>query len=54
MDMKSQTDMEKTEKSEIVADNLAQCPTCKQSTFKIENGCNTCMNEECGYGKCDV
>jgi hypothetical protein len=58
-ELKSETGMEKSdtraEQSELSGNNgLAQCPTCKQATFKIENGCNTCMNEECGYGKCDV
>ena len=33
---------------------LHKCPACGQKTLKLENGCNTCMDKECGYGKCDV
>jgi len=33
---------------------LRVCPKCNKNTLKIENGCNSCINPECGYGKCDV
>ncbi len=29
------------------------CPDCNQRTLKMENGCLTCINPECGYSKCD-
>lgn len=29
------------------------CPECNQKTMKMENGCLTCINPECGYSKCD-
>jgi hypothetical protein len=33
---------------------LVQCPSCNEGTLKIENGCHSCLNEECGFSKCDV
>lgn len=36
------------------ADDLATCPQCNKQTLRIEGGCNTCLNEECGWSKCDV
>ena len=33
--------------------NLKICPVCGQRTLKVENGCETCINPECGYSKCD-
>ncbi len=33
--------------------NLQICPVCGQRTLKVENGCETCINPECGYSKCD-
>ncbi len=32
---------------------LQVCPHCGQKTLKVENGCVTCINKECGYSKCD-
>ena len=29
------------------------CPKCGDRSVKIENGCMSCVNEECGYSKCD-
>ncbi len=29
------------------------CPACNNRTLKTENGCNNCMDPECGYSKCD-
>lgn len=28
------------------------CPECGMKTLKIENGCYSCVNPECGYTKC--
>ncbi len=33
---------------------LVQCPSCNQNTLKIDNGCHSCLNEDCGFSKCDV
>lgn len=33
---------------------LMECPACNQHTLKMESGCNTCINEECGYGQCEA
>jgi ribonucleotide reductase alpha subunit len=33
---------------------LMECPACNQQTLKMEVGCNTCLNEECGYGQCEA
>ena len=32
---------------------LKICPKCGERSVKIENGCMACVNEECGYSKCD-
>jgi len=42
--------------SEISAEgmHLVQCPSCSQNTLKMENGCHACLNEDCGFSKCDV
>ncbi len=29
------------------------CPDCNERTLKSENGCDTCINPNCGYSKCD-
>ncbi|KAA3611101.1 MAG: hypothetical protein D8M58_14090 [Calditrichaeota bacterium] len=29
------------------------CPDCNDRSVKMENGCLTCINPECGYSKCD-
>jgi hypothetical protein len=29
------------------------CPKCNLRTLKVEGGCYTCVNPECGYTKCD-
>ncbi len=29
------------------------CPDCSQRSVKLENGCLSCINPECGYSKCD-
>ena len=33
--------------------DLKICPECNMKTLKVENGCYTCINPECGYSKCD-
>jgi hypothetical protein len=33
---------------------LQVCPKCSKKTFKVENGCYSCINEECCYSKCDI
>jgi ribonucleoside-diphosphate reductase alpha chain len=32
---------------------LKICPKCGDRSVKIENGCMSCVNAECGYSKCD-
>jgi ribonucleoside-diphosphate reductase alpha chain len=29
------------------------CPDCNDRSVKMENGCLTCVNPDCGYSKCD-
>lgn len=29
------------------------CPDCNNPTLKMENGCDNCVDPECGYSKCD-
>jgi len=29
------------------------CPDCNNTTLKIENGCDICIDPDCGYSKCD-
>ncbi|MEK6854137.1 MAG: ATP cone domain-containing protein [Nanoarchaeota archaeon] len=33
---------------------LSICPSCSNKTLKIENGCHSCLNETCGFSKCEV
>ncbi len=33
---------------------LSACPECSKNTLKLENGCHTCINTECGFSKCDL
>ncbi|NPA22534.1 MAG: hypothetical protein GXN92_03080 [Candidatus Micrarchaeota archaeon] len=33
--------------------HLKICPACNQRTLKVENGCTTCINPDCGYSKCE-
>ena len=32
---------------------LDNCRNCEQNTLKIEQGCSSCTNPECGMSKCD-
>ena len=45
-----QEEVPKTQQQES---DLKLCPECNELTLKMENGCNTCINPECGYSKCD-
>jgi len=40
--------------AEVLDDNLAECPSCGKSTLKVEGGCHSCVNEDCGFSKCDI
>ncbi|MEM5828266.1 MAG: hypothetical protein QW197_02050 [Candidatus Aenigmatarchaeota archaeon] len=33
--------------------NFQICPKCGMKTLKVEEGCYTCINPECGYSKCN-
>ena len=35
-------------------ENLAICPVCGKKSLRVEGGCNTCINPDCGYSKCDT
>ncbi|GEM_PF-216288 len=54
--MVTSADKAEHEHNEIVASDmkLSICPACAKETMKIENGCYSCMNEECGFSKCDM
>ncbi len=32
---------------------LLKCPACSKMTFRNDGGCATCIDPECGFGKCD-
>ncbi len=38
---------------EILDNNLRTCPACEKITLKIDGGCSSCVNPECGFSKCD-
>jgi len=46
--------LEEQEELEMSDDNLAECPSCRKNTLKVEGGCHSCVNEECGFSKCDI
>ncbi len=33
---------------------MQECPTCKQMTLVMENGCNSCKNPDCGFSACGI
>jgi len=35
-------------------ESMAKCPVCGKYTLRIENGCYSCTNNDCGYSKCDM
>ncbi len=45
--------LEAAENAPEVNTEFQICPDCNQRTLKMENGCLTCINPECGYSKCD-
>ena len=46
----------KSHDSELTASDmkLSMCPSCKKKTLKIENGCHSCLNSDCGFSKCEI
>ncbi len=50
---KKDSEAESQDPSDTPDDNLRICPKCGQRTLKVENGCMTCINPDCGYSKCD-
>ena len=46
----------KSHDNEITASDmkLSMCPSCKKKTLKIENGCHSCLNSDCGFSKCEI
>ena len=46
--------LEEQEELKFSDDNLAECPSCGKNTLKVEGGCHSCVNEECGFSKCDI
>lgn len=46
--------LEEQEELKFSDDNLAECPSCGKNTLKVEGGCHNCVNEECGFSKCDI
>ncbi|MEM5824552.1 MAG: hypothetical protein QXW04_00770 [Candidatus Aenigmatarchaeota archaeon] len=38
---------------EDINDKFQICPKCGMKTLKVEEGCYTCINPECGYTKCN-
>ena len=57
LDQKTATVLQKvvneTPAMQVKGITLHKCPKCEKQTLKIENGCNSCMNTDCGYGKCE-
>ncbi|MBI3052351.1 hypothetical protein HYY74_07930 [Candidatus Woesearchaeota archaeon] len=45
-----------TEKAGLVVEGvkLSVCPECGMKTMKVEAGCQSCLNDECGFSKCDM
>lgn len=44
----------KEQHSEPVDDSkLLKCPACSKMTYRNDGGCATCIDPECGFGKCD-
>jgi ribonucleoside-diphosphate reductase alpha chain len=42
-----------SQKKDEVNLELKICPKCGQKSLKLEGGCMSCMNPDCGYSKCD-
>lgn len=43
----------KQEAVDIANTEFQICPDCSDRSVKMENGCLTCINPDCGYSKCD-
>ncbi len=44
---------EPPKKEHVEGENLAVCPVCGEKSLKVEEGCYTCLNPECGWSKCE-
>jgi Zn finger protein HypA/HybF involved in hydrogenase expression len=53
-DMVSNIKIKQDDLQEEIMENLAKCPSCGSKSLKIEGGCHSCVNEKCGYSKCDI
>jgi ribonucleotide reductase alpha subunit len=55
-EVKKEVKEESVDRSEVSASdmNLSLCPSCSKKTLKIENGCHSCLNADCGFSKCDI
>ncbi len=42
-----------TRRGEDATNQFKICPKCGDRSVKVENGCMSCVNAECGYSKCD-
>ncbi|MBN2454867.1 adenosylcobalamin-dependent ribonucleoside-diphosphate reductase [Candidatus Woesearchaeota archaeon] len=51
---KKQAEKEETPQIDTDSGKLSKCPSCGKMTLKMEGGCNTCIDKECGYSQCDV
>jgi ribonucleoside-diphosphate reductase alpha chain len=43
----------RTTADHVTTGSLKICPKCGNRSVKIENGCMVCVDETCGYSKCD-
>lgn len=48
-----QAKVEKPHAEESTLGQLKICPKCGNRSVKVENGCMVCVDETCGYSKCD-
>lgn len=48
------TEKQNTIAEEIKSSNMAICPACNNKTLRVEGGCKTCVNPDCGYSACDI
>jgi ribonucleoside-diphosphate reductase alpha chain len=46
-------DQEEADMDALANRTFQICPDCSDRSVKMENGCLTCINPECGYSKCD-
>ena len=50
---KEQQAESEAEKRHLKLTHWMHCPKCGQKSLKLEGGCMSCMNPDCGYSKCD-